>query len=88
MLVALTTVMPVAEVAPNLTAVAPVKPVPVMVTAVPPAAGPLVGLTAVTVGPALAGVQVRVKNAEELECAAVASLLALPPAVYVKLESA
>ena len=35
---------------PNFTAVAPVKTVPVIVTVVPPAAGPLVGLTAVTVG--------------------------------------
>ncbi len=52
MLVALTTVMPVAEAAPNLTAVAPVKPVPVMVTEVPPLAGPELGEMAVTVGAA------------------------------------
>ena len=44
------TVKEVAEVVPNLTAVAPRNPVPVMVTVVPPVAGPLVGLTAVTVG--------------------------------------
>ena len=48
--VALTTVTPVAAVAPNKTAVAPVKPVPVMVTLVPPP--PELGLTAVTVGAA------------------------------------
>ena len=52
MLVALTTVMPVAEVAPNLTAVAPVKPVPVMVTEVPPLAGPELGEIAVMAGAA------------------------------------
>ncbi len=50
MVVALTTVMPVAAVPPKVTAVAPVKLVPVMVTAVPPAVGPLLGLTLVTVG--------------------------------------
>ena len=33
------------------TPVAPVNPVPVMVTSVPPAAGPMAGLTPVTVGP-------------------------------------
>ena len=39
---------------PKSTVVAPVtKPVPVTVTEVPPAWGPLVGLTAVTVGAAL-----------------------------------
>ena len=48
--VALTTVMPVADAAPNTTAVAPVKLVPVMVTEVPPSVGPLVGATDVTVG--------------------------------------
>ena len=37
---------------PNFTAVAPVRSVPVMVTVVPPAAGPLVGLSDVTVGAA------------------------------------
>jgi len=36
--------------APNFTAVAPVKFEPVIVTDVPPAAGPLVGLSDVTVG--------------------------------------
>jgi len=41
-----------AEFAPNFTPVAPVKFVPVMVTTVPPAAGPLVGLSDVTVGAA------------------------------------
>ncbi len=49
-LVALTTVSVVPAVAPKSTAVAPVKPVPLTVTKVPPAAGPLVGLTLVTVG--------------------------------------
>src|SRR6478735_9103093 len=51
--VALLTVNEAAAVAPKLTAVAPVNPVPVIVTDVPPAAGPLVGLTLVTVGAAL-----------------------------------
>ena len=53
--VALLTVNEVAAVAPNFTAVAPVKLVPVMVTEVPPAAGPVVGLTIVTVGAATIG---------------------------------
>src|SRR6202011_4007844 len=48
--VALFTVKPVAAVPPNSTAVAPVRFVPVIVTTVPPVVGPLVGLTAVTVG--------------------------------------
>ena len=48
----LTTMTPVALVAPNLTAVAPVKLVPVIVTLVPPAVGPADGLTLVTVGAA------------------------------------
>ena len=48
--VALTTVNPVAALAPNFTAVAPVKLVPVIVTELPPAAGPWVGFSAVTVG--------------------------------------
>ena len=52
--VALTTVTPVAAVVPKSTAVAPVKPVPVIVTNVPPADGPLVGLMPVTVGAATA----------------------------------
>jgi hypothetical protein len=52
MLVALTTVTPVAALDPKLTAVAPVNPVPVIVTAVPPASGPALGRTAVTVGTA------------------------------------
>ena len=52
--VALTTVTPVAGVVPKSTAVAPVKPVPVIVTRVPPAAGPLFGLIPVTVGAATA----------------------------------
>ena len=50
MVVALTTVMPVAAVPPKVTLVAPVKLVPVMVTDVPPAVVPLLGLTLVTVG--------------------------------------
>ena len=37
---------------PKVTADAPVKPVPVMVTVVPPVAGPVAGLTDVTVGAA------------------------------------
>ena len=48
--VALSTVKPVALVAPNLTGVAPVRLVPVMTTEVPPAVGPEVGLRAVIVG--------------------------------------
>ena len=44
------TVKLVAAVLPNITAVAPVKFVPVMTTEVPPATGPVLGLTAVTVG--------------------------------------
>jgi len=44
------TVTPVAAVDPNLTVFPEANPVPVMVTDVPPAVGPLVGLTAVTVG--------------------------------------
>ena len=44
------TVKLVAAVLPNFTAVAPVKLVPVMTTVVPPAVGPVLGLTAVTVG--------------------------------------
>ena len=52
--VELSTVMEVPGFAvPKSTAVAPVKPVPVTVTDVPPAAGPLLGLTPVTVGGAL-----------------------------------
>src|SRR5579872_1856835 len=50
MVVALLTVKVVAAVAPKCTAVAPVRFVPVTVTDVPPALGPVVGLTAVTVG--------------------------------------
>ena len=38
---------------PKSTAVAPVKPVPLTVTVLVPAAGPLLGLTPVTVGGAL-----------------------------------
>ena len=49
-LVSLITLTEVPAVAPKSTAVAPVKPVPLTVTEVPPAAGPLVGLTPVTVG--------------------------------------
>ena len=49
-LVALTALIEVPGVEPKSTAVAPVKPVPVTVTEVPPPAGPLVGLTPVTVG--------------------------------------
>ena len=50
MLVALTTVTPVAAVPPKVTVAPATKSAPVMVTAVPPAVGPLVGLTPVTVG--------------------------------------
>ncbi len=42
----------VAAAVPNATAVAPVKLVPVMVTAVAPVAGPVAGLSVVTVGAA------------------------------------
>ncbi len=49
-LVSLTTLSEVPAVAPKLAAVAPVNPVPLTVTVVPPPAGPLVGLTPVTVG--------------------------------------
>jgi hypothetical protein len=55
MLVALTTVTPVAAVPPRLTAAPVMKPVPVMVTAVPPLVVPVVGEIAVTVGAGLAG---------------------------------
>ena len=48
--VALTTVTPLAAFVLKSTTVAPVKPVPVIVTKVPPPAGPLVGLRPVTVG--------------------------------------
>jgi len=50
MVVAFTTVMPVAELPPMVTAVAPVKLVPVIVTGVPPKVVPEVGEIAVTVG--------------------------------------
>ena len=50
--VAFTTVTPVAAVPFNVTAVAPVKPVPVRVTDCPPASGPDVELMDVTVGAA------------------------------------
>ena len=43
----------VAAVVPNFTAVAPVNPVPAIVTLVPPALGPELGVTLVTVGPAV-----------------------------------
>ena len=48
--VLLTTTTLVAAVAPNFTVAPAAKFVPVIVTAVPPAAGPLFGLTLVTVG--------------------------------------
>ena len=48
--VALLTVTAVAAVEPNATVSPDAKPVPVIDTVVPPAAGPLVGLTADTVG--------------------------------------
>ena len=51
--VADTKVTAVPRLAPNFTVVAPLtNPVPVRVTTVPPAAGPLAGLSAVTVGAA------------------------------------
>ena len=49
-LVAVTPVTPVPAVEPKSTVGVPENPVPVIVTEVPPAAGPLFGLTAVTVG--------------------------------------
>jgi hypothetical protein len=48
--VAFTTVTFVAAVLPNFTVAPAAKFVPVIVTTVPPAAGPLFGLTLVTVG--------------------------------------
>ncbi len=45
-----TTEYAVAGTVPNTTALAPMKPVPVMVTAVVPTAGPVAGVTALTVG--------------------------------------
>jgi len=48
--VLLTTTTLVAAVAPNFTVAPAAKFVPVIVTAVPPAAGPLFGLTLLTVG--------------------------------------
>ena len=50
MLVLLTTTTFVAAVPPNVTVAPAAKFVPVIVTAVPPAAGPLFGLTLLTVG--------------------------------------
>jgi hypothetical protein len=50
MVVLLTTETFVADAPPNATVAPAAKLVPVMVTAVPPAVGPLLGLTAVTVG--------------------------------------
>jgi len=50
MLVALTTVTPVAAEPPIVTVAPPTNPVPVMVTAVPPAVEPDAGETAVMVG--------------------------------------
>ena len=52
MVVLFTTVTLVAAVPPKVTVAPEAKLVPVMVTAVPPAAGPLLGLTLVTAGPA------------------------------------
>ena len=46
------TVKLVATVEPNVTAVTSVNPVPMTTTVVPPVVGPLVGLRAVTAGPA------------------------------------
>ena len=51
-LVAVTPLIEVPGLVPKSTAVAPVKLVPLTVTEVPPAAGPLEGLTPVTVGSA------------------------------------
>ncbi|MNS71784.1 hypothetical protein D3C72_1051650 [compost metagenome] len=58
--VALFTVNDDAATPPKLTAVAPVKSVPVMTTLSPPSVGPLLGVRAVMVGAAGAGVQVTV----------------------------
>ena len=52
--VSLSTVIAEALVAPKPTDVAPVNPLPVITTESPPADVPLVGLIAVTVGPAAA----------------------------------
>jgi len=51
--VAFTTVTPVAAALPNVTVAPAAKFVPVMVTDVPPASGPLLGLTLLTVGGAM-----------------------------------
>jgi hypothetical protein len=48
--VAFTTVTPVAAVPPNVTVAPLTKPVPLIVTLVPPAVGPLVGAIPLTVG--------------------------------------
>ena len=55
-LVAVTTLIEVPGLVPKSTAVAPVKLVPLTVTEVPPPAGPLFGLTPVTVGGGVVGV--------------------------------
>ena len=57
------TVKEPAGVPPKLTAVAPLRFAPVMVTLVPPAAGPVFGLTLVTVG----GETLRLRLAWEAE---------------------
>src|ERR1700678_1272801 len=64
--VELATVTPVAGTEPKSTIAPLMKPVPLMVTLVPPAAGPVPGLTAVTVG-----TLVYVKSVEVTEVPAV-----------------
>src|SRR3989442_224688 len=54
-LVALTTLPPVAGVPPTVTVAPAAKPVPLIAIAVPPAVGPELGLTPVTVGAGVAG---------------------------------
>ena len=50
-LTGLRTTTPVAGREPKSTTGVPLKPEPVMVTVVPPAAGPIPGLTPMTIGP-------------------------------------
>ena len=87
--VALLTVKLAALTLPNFTAVTLLKPVPVIATEVAPPAGPLVGLTAVTVGaePPPAGVHDRVKNTLEFEWAALWSEFGFPLASNVVFEN-
>ena len=57
---------------------APVKPVPLTVTALVPPAGPLVGLTAVTVGGGVIGVVVARRSVAEVPLAVVTVTFTVP----------